>query len=85
MIAVPGGRPINPVTKTNWEGVGVEPDVKVSADKALQAAHLMALEKQQQTLPADAPSLRNEVTTTIPSVRKELGAARQRQSRPSNA
>ena len=74
MIAVPSGRPINPVTKTNWEGVGVEPDVKVSADKALQAAHLLALEKQQQALPADAPSLKSEVTTTIESVRLELGA-----------
>jgi hypothetical protein len=27
-------RAINPVTKTNWEGVGVESDVKVSADGA---------------------------------------------------
>ena len=28
------GRAINPVSKTNWEGVGVEPDVKTSADEA---------------------------------------------------
>jgi hypothetical protein len=26
---VPSGRAINPITKTNWEGMGVEPDVKV--------------------------------------------------------
>lgn len=73
-INVPSGRPINAVTKTNWEGVGVEPDVKVSADNALKAAHLMALEKQQQALPPDAPGLRNEVTVTIQSLREELGA-----------
>ncbi len=37
------GRAINPITKTNWEGVGVEPDVKVAADEALKTAHLDAL------------------------------------------
>ena len=63
------------MTKTNWEGVGVEPDVKVPAEQALNAAHLMALERQQHRLTADMPGLRNEVTTTIPSLRKELGAA----------
>ena len=73
-INIPSGRPINAVTKTNWEGVGVEPDVKVAAENALKAAHLIALEKQQQALPGDAPALRNEVTTTIQSLRKELGA-----------
>lgn len=38
LIAVPGARPINPVTKTDWEGTGVAPDVKVAADKALETA-----------------------------------------------
>jgi hypothetical protein len=74
VIAVPSGRPINPVTGSNWEGVGVEPDIKVSAENALKAAHLIALEKQSQALPADAPSLRNEVATTIKTLRTELGA-----------
>jgi hypothetical protein len=62
------------VTGTNWEGVGVEPDVKVPADNALKVAHVIALEKQQQMLGTDAPGLRYEVTTTIASLRKELGA-----------
>lgn len=74
VMALPSGRPINAVTGSNWEGVGVEPDVKVSAQDALKAAHLLALEKQQQTLPADAPGLRNEVATTIRVLRAELGA-----------
>jgi len=38
VIAVPHSRPINPITRTNWEGVGVEPDIKVSAQDALAAA-----------------------------------------------
>jgi hypothetical protein len=44
-ISVPWGRPINPVTKTNWEGTGVIPDVKVPAPDALTEAHRRALEK----------------------------------------
>ncbi len=37
-IHVPFARAINPITKTNWEGTGVEPDVKVSAADALAEA-----------------------------------------------
>ena len=35
---IPFARAINPVTKTNWETVGVKPDVEIGADKALDAA-----------------------------------------------
>jgi len=35
---VPGGRARNPITGTNWEGVGVIPDVAVPAENALKAA-----------------------------------------------
>jgi retinol-binding protein 3 len=38
MIGVPFARAINPITHTNWEGTGVEPDVKVPASEALAAA-----------------------------------------------
>ena len=43
-IMVPWGRPINPVTKTNWEGTGVVPDIAVPADAALDEAHRRALD-----------------------------------------
>lgn len=42
---IPTGRAVNPITKTNWEGTGVEPDVKVGADAALQTAQIIALRK----------------------------------------
>jgi len=42
---VPDGRAINPITKTNWEGTGVEPDVKVAPEEALRTAHVLALKK----------------------------------------
>jgi hypothetical protein len=44
-IGVPWGRPINPITKTNWEGVGVVPDIKVSSDAALDEAYRRALDE----------------------------------------
>jgi retinol-binding protein 3 len=37
-MGVPTGRAINPVTQTNWEGVGVQPDVLVDEEHALERA-----------------------------------------------
>ena len=36
-------RPVNPITKENWEGVGVRPDVASALDKSLEVAHAEAL------------------------------------------
>jgi retinol-binding protein 3 len=47
-IMLPTGRAINPITHTNWEGVGVEPDLKVTSDKALDVAYLAALKSQME-------------------------------------
>ncbi len=41
---VPGGRAINPITKTNWEAIGVVPDTLVQSNRALYAAQRMALQ-----------------------------------------
>jgi peptidase S41-like protein len=41
-IRVPGIRVVNPISKTNWEGTGVEPDVKVKAADALKTAEKLA-------------------------------------------
>lgn len=35
---VPGGRAENPITGTNWEGVGVKPDVVTAGSEALKVA-----------------------------------------------
>jgi hypothetical protein len=48
MIGVPFARAINPITHTNWEGVGVEPDVKVPASEALATAQKLLREKVRQ-------------------------------------
>jgi retinol-binding protein 3 len=44
LIGVPRARSINPITKTNWEGVGVSPDIAVPAEDALTTATKLALE-----------------------------------------
>ncbi len=35
---IPGRRTISPITKTNWEGVGVTPDIAATPDNALAVA-----------------------------------------------
>lgn len=40
---IPTGRAINPVTKTNWEHVGVAPDLTASAADAMKVAYSAAL------------------------------------------
>lgn len=50
---VPVGRAISPITKTNWEGTGVEPDLKVKADDALKTAHAEAVKKLLEAAKSD--------------------------------
>lgn len=40
---VPVGRAINPVSHTNWEGTGVQPDIPCAAADSLDHAHALAL------------------------------------------
>lgn len=43
-VFVSNGRAINPITGTNWEGVGVKPEVPVPAAEAFVTAYRRALE-----------------------------------------
>jgi len=45
LLRVPYARAYNPVTKDNWEGAGVRPDIQVSASAALDAACKDAADK----------------------------------------
>ncbi len=46
---VPSGRSISPITHTDWEGVGVMPDVATDADDALSRAETMILTNRLRT------------------------------------
>jgi hypothetical protein len=45
LLRVPFARAINPVSKTNWEGTGVKPDIAVPAAEAFDRAYALAVEK----------------------------------------
>ena len=71
-IWLPNGRAINPITKTNWEGVGIEPDIKTTAPEALRAAHLAALRKIRET--ATETRHREELDRAIAALEKAAGS-----------
>jgi hypothetical protein len=43
-VFVSNSTPINPVTGTNWEGKGVQPDITIRVEEALERAHILALQ-----------------------------------------
>jgi hypothetical protein len=67
-IFVSDGTPISPITKTNWEGAGVQPDVPIAADKALTKARELALEAVLKTATG---SIAREATWALEAIRAE--------------
>jgi C-terminal processing protease CtpA/Prc len=61
-VFVPGGRSINPITQSNWEGTGVVPDIDVPEEDALRVAQLHAL-KALAAMPdaTDVEALRERI------------------------
>ena len=75
-VSVPVARAVNPITKTNWEGVGVSPDVKVAAELALDTAHLAALrERAANASNGEAnPPLRDAIDSVQQRLEQHRGA-----------
>ncbi|HEX8721145.1 MAG TPA: S41 family peptidase [Pyrinomonadaceae bacterium] len=72
-MGVPNARPVSPVTQTNWEGAGVEPDVAVPAELALKTAHLAALKKLLEASAAGTDEARKErLRKAVEAAQKEL-------------
>ena len=76
---IPTGRAVNPITKTNWEGTGVEPDVKVPADQALHVAQLSALKKAADTTKDE--QLKGAIQRRIDELQKELNEKQSKQAK----
>ena len=74
---IPTGRAVSPITKTNWEGTGVEPDVKVPADQALRTAQVMALKKAIEKATDD--ELKGALQREIDALQKEVSQAQTKQ------
>jgi len=50
-VPMPMGRAISPITKTNWEGTGVTPDIAIPKEQALKTAYILALNKAMEKVP----------------------------------
>ena len=74
-IWVPSGRAINPITKTNWEGTGVTPDMAVRAARALTTAHIAAVKAI-----AEKASAQRRASTSGPDPFEELRDRQLRQT-----
>ena len=67
---IPVAQVTNPITKTNWEGTGVEPDIKVPKEQALKTAFLLALNKALEKAKDD--NLKENLKQVIDRTQKEL-------------
>jgi retinol-binding protein 3 len=72
-IFVPWGRAVNPITKTSWEGVGVQPDVVITADKALDMACYLALKKLHLSS-SSTEGQAKEIDSKLEELQKEFPA-----------
>ena len=71
MAFIPMGRAINPITKANWEGVGVQPDVVTTSEAALEQAQILALEELIKGAKGD---WKNALTERLAEIRKNKDA-----------
>lgn len=74
LVMVPFARSINPITKTNWEGTGVKPDVDVPAAQALKVAHLLAIRAIQARI--TQPLFADPLKTLATGLQRELDEAK---------
>jgi hypothetical protein len=51
---IPNSQPRSPITHSNWQGTGVEPDVATPAPEALLAAYKLALKNSKSSVESDA-------------------------------
>jgi C-terminal processing protease CtpA/Prc len=49
-VFIPFGRAINPITQTNWEGVGVTPDIEVPQDQAFEVTYSTLLQSEHKRI-----------------------------------
>ncbi len=73
MAFIPMARAINPITKTNWEHVGVKPDTAVPADLAMKVAYTAILNDlaEKSTDAAEQAELKN-ILALVQSDKLEL-------------
>ena len=53
-LVIPEWTSFHPVTKANWEGVGIAPDIEVAAEKAFDVAYVRVLTQLRDSSPTSA-------------------------------
>lgn len=66
-IFIPFGAAINPISKTNWEGAGVKPDVAVDPSDALTTAQRLAVTKMATSATGERLSELQKILSTQPA------------------
>ncbi|CAI2767174.1 S41 family peptidase [Flavobacterium collinsii] len=75
-IFIPTGTAINPITKTNWEGIGVIPEYKTTKDSAYNKTIELAAKA--------AEGYRNKISAESKKLYTELQSAIDQQTKPLN-
>ena len=90
-VAIPVGTTVDPLTGTDWEGTGVEPDIEVPSAQAMDVAYKNALETILKASPGgseryemewalmEADARLNPVTLDEAALQQYLGVFGQRQ------
>ena len=74
MLSVSYGRPLHPVSQTNWEGEGVAPSVRAEPAQALEVAQSLALQRLASA-PGASPDSRAEYAWAQTAVEARLHPA----------
>lgn len=69
---IPIGYLTHPITKQNWEGLGIIPDVLTSSEQALKIAHKMVLESIIETNGSSSSDSLKELLAEVRTAHKEL-------------
>ena len=76
-MLIPVGRAINPISQTNWEGIGVTPDIQAPEEQALDIAQRLALKAVLEQI-GEHPSgpledLAREARAALAALEEEVG------------
>lgn len=72
-VFCPTGRAINPISKTNWEGTSVTPDLVCNAEESLSMAHIRAIENLLAR--ASDPDVKQRLAMAMDRVKAEAAAS----------
>lgn len=74
-VFIPNGQAINPVTGSNWEGIGVTPDILIHQEQAFKTAYSMALKRIIENKSKVASRSNNLIMEEAQSALKDLEAS----------